>query len=164
MAASKTPALDLVARAGIVHRVHRYDADRSSSTDTAREGYGLAAAAALGVDPARLYKTLVAAVDGRLVAAVVPSDRQLDLRRLATAAGGKSATLAEAVDAERASGSVVGGISPLAMRRRLPLIVDDSARGRPTIFVSAGRRGLQLELDPEDLVRLGNGNFAPIAR
>ncbi len=156
--------MDLVIRAGIVHRLHAYDTERRSPPGADRPGYGAEAAAALGVDPARLYKTLVAVVDGRLVAASVPTDRQLDLRRLAAAAHGKSAALAEPADAERASGSVVGGISPLAMRRRLPLIVDDSALDHPTIFVSAGRRGLQLELGPEDLVRLGNGRFSPIAR
>lgn len=164
MPASGTPAVDLVVRAGIAHRVHAYATDRHVASGAPRPGYGLEAAAALGVDPARMFKTLVATVDGRLVAAVVPVDRQLDPKRLAAAVGGRSAALAETGDAERASGSVIGGISPLAMRRPLPLVVDTSAMRQPTVFVSAGRRGLQLELAPDDLVRLGNGILAVIAR
>lgn len=157
--------MDLVVRAGIAHRVHAYATDRHVASGAPRPGYGLEAAGALGIDPARMFKTLVATVDGdRLVAAVVPVDRQLDPKRLAAAVGGRSAALAERGDAERASGSVIGGISPLAMRRRLPLVVDTSAMGHPTVFVSAGRRGLQLELAPDDLVRLGNGILAMIAR
>lgn len=157
--------MDLVVRAGIAHRVHAYATDRHVASGAPRPGYGLEAAAALGVDPARMFKTLVATVDGdRLVAAVVPVDRQLDPKRLAAAVGGRSAALAEPGHAERASGSVIGGISPLGMRRRLPLVVDTSAMGHPTVFVSAGRRGLQLELAPDDLVRLGNGILAMIAR
>jgi Cys-tRNA(Pro)/Cys-tRNA(Cys) deacylase len=111
-----------------------------------------------------MFKTLVASVDDRLVMAVVPVDRALDLKRLASAVGGRRATLAEAATAERATGMVVGGISPLGSRRSLPVVVDSSMLDHETVFVSAGRRGLQLELAPADLVRLGKAISARVAR
>jgi Cys-tRNA(Pro)/Cys-tRNA(Cys) deacylase len=126
--------------------------------------YGLEAARALGVDPGQVFKTLLADVHGRLVVAVVPVDRSLDLRALATAAGGKRALLAEPAAAERATGYVVGGISPLGQRSRLPTVVDESALMWPTVLVSAGRRGLDVELAPADLVRLTDAVTAPVAR
>ena len=139
-----TPAVEAAKRARIAYRLHEYEGVEVGDGD-----YAVAVAASLGVEPERLFKTLVATVDGRLQVFVVPADRQLDLR-----AAGKHAALAAVAEAERATGYVVGGISPLGQRRRLPATVDESALAHETILVSAGRRGLQLELDPRDLVRL----------
>ena len=119
--------------------------------------YGLEAAEKLGLDPARVFKTLVASVDGKLVVAIVPVAAQLDLRSL-----GKRAVLAEQADAERATGYVAGGISPLGQRKQLPTILDESALAHETIHVSAGRRGL--ELSPQDLVALTGAETRPVAR
>jgi Cys-tRNA(Pro)/Cys-tRNA(Cys) deacylase len=119
----------------------------------------------LGLDPSRVLKTLVVALDGRrLAVALVPVERELDLKALAAAAGAKRAALAEAAEAERATGYVVGGISPLGQRRRLPTFVDSSAPVDGHVYVSAGRRGLELELALGDLVRMTDGQRAPIAR
>jgi len=160
-----TRALDLIARAGVAHRVHTYDAPERHGRDRDRRpAYGSDAAAALGVDAGRVHKTLAASVDGRLVLAVVPVDRELDLKRLADAMGGRRAVMAEPVEAERATGFVVGGISPLGSRRQIPVVVDAGALEFETVFVSAGRRGLQVELGASDLVRLANAKVAPIAR
>jgi Cys-tRNA(Pro)/Cys-tRNA(Cys) deacylase len=147
--------------------VREYDADGRSASGrerAARPHYGIDAAAALGVDPRRIFKTIVADVDGRLVAAVVPVSAELDLKRLAATIGGRRATLADPAAAERATGYVVGGISPLGGRRSLPTVVDVSALDHATILVSAGRRGLQVELGPAALVELTNGRTAAIAR
>jgi Cys-tRNA(Pro)/Cys-tRNA(Cys) deacylase len=165
VATSGTPALDIVARAGIAHRVHRYEAAEPHGREREeRPSYGTEAAIALGVAPARVCKTLVATVDDRLILAVVPADRELDLKRLAAARGARRAVITEPTTAERATGSVIGGISPLGSRRPLPVVIDISALDHETIFVSAGRRGLQLELAPRDLVRLCSAQSAPIAR
>lgn len=165
MKGSATAAIDLVRRAGIAHDVRAYRLpERHGRERTERPDYGLEAAAALGVDAARVFKTLIVVVDEHLVAAVVPVDRMLDLKALAAAAGGRRAELADPSVAERATGSVVGGISPLAPRRPMDVVVDDSAMRHGTVLVSAGRRGLQLELDPRDLVRLAGALVAPIAR
>ena len=166
MAAGGTPAIALVERSGVAHTVRAYTLpERHGRGRDERPDYGLEAAATLGVEPARVCKTLVATIDGgRLVAAVVPVDRQLDLKALAAACGGRRAELADPSAAERATGSVVGGISPLAPRRPLPVVMDASAVAHPTILVSAGRRGLQVELAPADLVRLTSATIAPIAR
>jgi Cys-tRNA(Pro)/Cys-tRNA(Cys) deacylase len=153
VAGKGTPALSAARAAGIPHRVHEY------AHDTGAASYGLEAAAALGVDPARVFKTLVVAVDGALAVAVVPVEAQLDLRAL-----GKRAVMAEPRQAERATGYVTGGISPLGQRRRLPTFVDDSALALETMFVSAGRRGLEIELAPHDLLALTGGTARPIAR
>jgi Cys-tRNA(Pro)/Cys-tRNA(Cys) deacylase len=158
MAGAATPATAQLARAGVPYTLHRYDVP----ADTA--DYGRAVAAALNVSAERLFKTLVVDVDGRLVVAVVPASRELDLKAVAAAAGGKRAELAERAAAERATGYVRGGISALGQRRRLPTIVDSSADGFATILVSAGRRGWQVELAPEALVRLTGATRAPIAR
>ena len=160
-----TPAIELVRRAGVEHRVHAYSpAERHGRARGARPNFGLEATAALGVEPDRIYKTLVANVDDRLVLAVVPVAAELDLKRLAEAVGGRRAALAEPEAAERATGSVVGGISPLAPRRTLPVVLDSGAASQATMFVSAGRRGLQLELAPADLVRLSGATEAHITR
>ena len=157
MASKGTPATAAVARANVEHRIHEY------RHDPAAPSYGLEAAERLGVDPATVFKTLVADVDGRLAVAVVPAATRLDLKALAAAAGGRKAAMAEPADAERATGYVVGGISPLGHRKRLPVFLDESMQGRPAVMVSAGRRGLQLELAPADLARLSGGTFASLA-
>ncbi|HYH49774.1 MAG TPA: Cys-tRNA(Pro) deacylase [Acidimicrobiia bacterium] len=157
MGARGTPATAAVAKAKIEHRIHEY------RHDPAAPSYGLEAAEQLGVDPAGVFKTLVAEVDGRLAVAVVPVAARLDLKALAAAAGGRKAVMAEAADAERATGYVVGGISPLGHRKRLPVFLDGSMQNRQTVMVSAGRRGLELELSPTDLVRLSGGTFADLA-
>lgn len=159
-----TPALLALRSAGVAHVVHEYEADDARVRAEGRHAYGLEAAAALGVAPDRILKTLVATVDGTLTVAVVPVSGELDLKRLADAVGGRRAAMAEPVAAERATGYVVGGISPLGGRRRLPTVVDASALTHARILVSAGRRGLQVELDPADLVRLTGAVVAPIAR
>jgi Cys-tRNA(Pro)/Cys-tRNA(Cys) deacylase len=153
VAGKRTPAVDAAARAGIAFTVHEYDHDPRASS------YGLEAVDKLGLTAAQVFKTLVADVDGSLTVAVVPVDAQLDLRAL-----GKRARMAEPKAAERATGYVAGGISPLGQRRSLPTVLDASALDFATIHVSAGRRGLELELAPSDLVRLTAARVAPIAR
>jgi len=127
-------------------------------------GYGPEAAAALGVPPEQVFKTLVASVDGQLTVAVVPVAGQLSLKALAEAAGGKRAEMAKPEEAARATGYVVGGISPIAQRRRLPVLVDATALDWPTVYCSAGQRGLQVRLAPADLVRATGAVVAPLAR
>jgi Cys-tRNA(Pro)/Cys-tRNA(Cys) deacylase len=151
MASSSTPATATLARAGVAYTAHVYEMDelpRDKAT------YGEAVAQALEVAPERLFKTLVAEVDGAFVLGIVPVSKTLDLRRLAAAAGGKRARLAEAADAERVTGYVTGGISPFGQKRRLPAFVDGTAAAHPTVFASGGRRGLQVELAPGDLLAL----------
>ena len=157
MAGRGTPATALLARRGIAHTVHAYQHDPQ------RDSYGLEASEALGVAPERVFKTLVAAVDGALTVGVIPVSGRLDLKALAAAAGGKKAVMAEPGDAERATGYVVGGISPLGQRRRLPVVLDSAALGQRTIYCSAGRRGLEIEIDPGDLVKAAGAVVAPIA-
>jgi Cys-tRNA(Pro)/Cys-tRNA(Cys) deacylase len=152
-----TPAVALLARLGIVHSVHVYE------HDPRRGGYGLEASDALGVAPERVFKTLVAEVDSALTVGVVPVAAQLDLKALAAAAGGKRAAMADVATAERATGYVAGGISPLGQRKRVPVVVDASALGFATIFCSGGRRGLEIELAPADLVRAAGAMVAAIA-
>lgn len=152
-----TPALQ--ALTGVTHTVHEYAHDPRSPL-----GFGEEAAAALGVGAARVLKTLVAAVDGALTVAVVPVSHQLDLKALAAAVGGKRAVMAEVRAAERATGYVAGGISPLGQRTRLPLVVDAAALEHPTVLVSAGRRGLDVELAPSDLVTLTGATVAAVSR
>jgi Cys-tRNA(Pro)/Cys-tRNA(Cys) deacylase len=165
MARTSTPALQLVARSGVPYRVHEYVLpERHGREREDRRAYGEEAAAALGVAPERVFKTLVADADGSLLLAIVPADRELDLRALAMAVGARRASLADPAAAERASGSVVGGISPLAPRRRMPAALDATALGHETVFVSAGRRGLQVELAPADLARLAGAVVAEISR
>lgn len=167
MATRATPAIALARRDGVHFTVREYVLPERHGRDRdERPDFGSEAAAALGVAPARVCKTLIAVLDGgeRLVAAVLPVDRRLDPRRLAAAAGASRASLADARVAERATGSVIGGISPLAPRRPLPVVVDAAAMEHATILVSAGRRGLQIELAPGDLVRLCGATVAAISR
>ena len=137
---------------------HAYEHDPGAAS------YGQEAAEALGVSPEQVFKTLVAEVDGALTVAVVPVSAALDLKALAAAAGGKRATMADPSAAERTTGYVRGGISPLGQRKRLPTVLDSSAVGQPTVCVSAGRRGLEIELSPDDLTALTDATTAPIAR
>jgi Cys-tRNA(Pro)/Cys-tRNA(Cys) deacylase len=126
--------------------------------------YGAQAAAALGVPPGRVFKTLVAAVDESLVVAVIPVASQLSLKALADALGGKRAEIAQAEVAERATGYVVGAISPIGQRRRLPVVIDETALDWPSVFCSAGQRGLEVELAPAELVRATGAHIEAIAR
>lgn len=146
----------LLDRNRVPYRVHGY------SHDPRQASYGAEAAAALGLEPARVFKTLVVQVDGQLTVAVLPVVAQLDLKALAAAVGAKKATMAEVAAAERATGYVTGGISPLGQRRRLPLVLDASAEPFESIYCSAGRRGLEIELAPADLIRLTAATLAPI--
>lgn len=154
--AAGTPATVLLTAQRVEHSLHPYDV----SPDAPH--YGALVAEALGVAPEALFKTLIAEVDGTLTTAVVPVTGDLDLKALAHAAGGKRAVLADRAAAERSSGYVRGGISPLGQRRRLPTVVDDSASALTTMYVSAGRRGLQVEMRPDDLVRLTGAILAQI--
>ncbi|MDT0265008.1 Cys-tRNA(Pro) deacylase [Streptomyces sp. DSM 44915] len=153
-----TPATVAASRAGVAFSTHAY------RHDPAAGGYGAEAARALGREPARVFKTLVAEVDGALTVALVPVSASLSLKALAAAVGGKRAAMADPAVAERATGYVRGGISPLGQRRRLPTVLDASAAEHPTILVSAGRRGLEIELAPADLAALTDARTAPIAR
>ncbi|NJC84777.1 Cys-tRNA(Pro) deacylase [Planosporangium mesophilum] len=157
MAGQGTPATVLLGRQKVAHQVHSYRHDPRS------ESYGAEAASALGVEPARCFKTLVVTVDGDLTVAVVPVTGSLDLKALASATGGKRAAMADPALAERTTGYVRGGISPLGQRKRLPTVVDASALEHETVYVSAGRRGLEIELAPAELVRLTGAAVAPIA-
>ncbi|CAB4699530.1 MAG: Cys-tRNA(Pro) deacylase [Actinobacteria bacterium] len=148
-----TPAVVAAKKAGIAFQIHEYE-----GIDPADGDYAIAVANALGVEPERLFKTLVVSVDSKLEVFIVPADRQLDLRSV-----GKRAHMADRGEAERATGYVPGGISPLGQRRRLPTTIDESALAFEQIVVSAGRRGLQIELSPEDLVRLLDAKTKPIA-
>lgn len=153
-----TPAIRAAEQAGIDFSVHEYQHDPSAAS------YGLEAAEKLGVDPASVFKTLVAAVDGRLVVALVPVKRSLDLKSLAAAVGGKRAAMAEVRAAERATGYVAGGISPLGQKRTLSAVVDESLVRCERVYVSAGRRGLEIGLSAGDLIRAIGAVAAPIAR
>jgi Cys-tRNA(Pro)/Cys-tRNA(Cys) deacylase len=158
VAGQGTAATALLTRQGIAYTVHTYDHDPLHGS------YGAEAAQAMGVPAGRVFKTLVADVDGALTVGVVPVAAQLDLKALAAAVGGKKAAMADVAAAERATGYVAGGISPLGQRRRLPVVVDSTALGFPTVYCSGGRRGLEIELAPEDLVQAANATVAPISR
>ena len=147
-----------------MHTVHEYAHDVRASLREGGRGYALEAVEALGVEAARVFKTIVVSVDGRLGLAVVPADSEVDLKAVADALGGRRAVIADPADAERATGYVLGGISPLGTRRAMPTVIDVSAAGFPTIHVSAGRRGLEIELAVADLVALTRGSSAPVAR
>jgi Cys-tRNA(Pro)/Cys-tRNA(Cys) deacylase len=158
MAGRGTTATIALDRAKIPFTLHEYPHDPRA------ESYGLEASEALGVPPERVFKTLVASVDGgRLAVGVVPVHCQLDLKALAAAVGGKKAVMAEVAAAERATGYVAGGISPVGQKKRLPVVIDASARELPTMFCSAGRRGLEIELVPADLAKAAGAAFAAIA-
>ncbi len=152
-----TPGIDAARKAKVDHRIHEY------SHDSASASYGLEAADKLGVEPARVFKTLVVALDGNeLAVAVVPVSASLSMKRIARAAGRKKAGMAEKSAVERATGYVLGGVSPLGQKKRLKTFIDASARRFDTLFVSAGRRGLEIELAPDDLAALTGASFVPL--
>jgi Cys-tRNA(Pro)/Cys-tRNA(Cys) deacylase len=156
-----TPAVSLLKQKKIDYILHSYTPHPGSGS------YGEEAAKALNQDTCRVFKTLVTELNGdphRLGVAIVPVSSQLDLKRFAKAAGAKSATLAQPDDAQRITGYVLGGISPLGQKRQLPTVIDQSASGFPTVFVSAGKRGLQIEIKPSDLVRLTRASIDHIAK
>jgi Cys-tRNA(Pro)/Cys-tRNA(Cys) deacylase len=157
VAGQGTPATALLTRQKVAFTLHPYDVDADTPN------YGAVVAATLGITPERVFKTLVTEVDGTLTVAVVPVTGDVDLKALAAAVGGKRATMADRSVAERTTGYVRGGISPLGQRRTLPTVIDASAGELATMYVSAGRRGLQLELAPTDLVRLTRAVLAAIA-
>lgn len=153
-----TPATSALTAAGVAFTVHEYAHDARAAS------YGEEAAEAMGIDPARVLKTLFADVDGALVVGVVPVAGQLDLKALARAVGGRKAAMADPRAAERATGYVVGGISPLGQRKAHPTVVDASALAHPTVYVSAGKRGMEVELSPAELVRMTAARVAEIRK
>lgn len=156
-----TPAINMAKKAKVSFKVHEYQHDASA------QSYGLEAVEMLGLPAEQVFKTLMVELNGdnrKLAVAVVPVSAQLDLKAIASALKAKKAAMAQPVDAERATGYVVGGISPLGQKKRLPVVVDSSSNNRETLFVSAGRRGLEIELAAADLVKLTGGQFAEIAR
>jgi Cys-tRNA(Pro)/Cys-tRNA(Cys) deacylase len=154
---SGTPATALLTKQKVAFTLHPYEHDPRNPN------FGEEAASALGVPAERIFKTLIASIDGKLVCGVVPVAGRLDLKALAAAVGAKKAEMADATAAERATGYVVGGISPLGQRSKLRVVIDESASSFETVFVSAGRRGLQVQLPPADLVRAAGAVLAPIA-
>lgn len=153
-----TPAVDQARKAGIEHRIHEYSHDPSS------ESYGTEAAEKLGIPQQQVFKTLVVSLDAKTLAVgIVPVCTTLNLKRIAKAAGAKKATMADPAEVERTTGYVLGGVSPLGQKKRLKTFIDASATEFLTIHVSAGRRGLEIELSPQDLATLCGADFAEIA-
>ncbi|MDJ0834414.1 MAG: Cys-tRNA(Pro) deacylase [Gammaproteobacteria bacterium] len=154
-----TPAINLARKHNIPHQIHEY------AHDPAHPSYGQEAADKLGVEPGRVFKTLVVKLDARqLVVAVVPVSAQLNMKLLARAAAGKKAEMADTAEVQRVTGYVLGGVSPLGQKRRLPTYIDQSASTFATIYISAGRRGLEIELDPQDLQTLLGAAFADLCQ
>lgn len=153
-----TPATAALTRARMAYAVRAYE------HDPAAESFGLEAAEALGVEPARVFKTLLVDTGAGLAVGIVPVDRTLDLKAIASALGVKKVAMADPLAAERSSGYVVGGISPIGQKRALPTVVDETATKHETVLVSGGRRGLDIELSPADLITLTRASTAPIAR
>lgn len=153
-----TPATVALTKAKVDFTTHSYE------HDPAAKSYGLEAAELLGLAPEQVFKTLLVEVDGKLTVGVVPVDKQLDLKAIAAAAGGKKAVMADPAAAERTTGYVVGGISPIGQKRALPTVVDSTATDHPTVYVSGGRRGLDIGLSPADLITVTKARTAPIAR
>ena len=154
-----TPAIKLLKKNSINHAVHEYEHDASA------ESFGLEAAEKLGVAPERVFKTLVVKLDSQdLAVGIVPVALMLNMKRMAKAIGAKKAAMATPQDVQRSTGYVLGGVSPLGQKKRLKTIIDSSAEPFETVFVSAGRRGMDVELDPGDLQRLLNARFAGISQ
>jgi Cys-tRNA(Pro)/Cys-tRNA(Cys) deacylase len=153
-----TPAIQLVRKSKIEHSIHEYE------HDPGHESYGLEAAQKLRLDPAEVFKTLVVKLDGsKLACAVLPVSRQLNMKRMAKAAKAKKAEMADAASVQRSSGYVLGGVSPLAQKKALPTVIDASAQTLETMYVSAGKRGMDMGLKPADLQRLTRAVFADIS-
>jgi len=157
-AGAGTPATVALTKANVPFTAHSYEHDPAAGS------FGTEAAEAMGIVPERVFKTLLAEVDGKLTVAVVPVSGSLDLKALASAVGGKKAAMADPAAAERSTGYVLGGISPLGQRKALRTVVDESALGFETVFCSGGRRGFEIELAPADLVRLTSAVTASIGR
>lgn len=153
-----TPATAALTAAGVGFAVRAYDHDPAATA------YGLEAAEALGVEPARVFKTLLVDTGSGLAVGIVPVDRQLDLKAVSAALGVKRVSMADPAVAERTTGYVVGGISPIGQKRALPTVLDDSALAHERVLVSGGRRGMDVELAPQDLLRVTAGTTAPIVR
>ena len=154
-----TPGINLVKKQKITHTVHEYTHDPDS------ESYGQEAADKLGVPASRVFKTLVVSLDNKALAvAVLPVSGMLSMKQVARAAGAKKATMAAPADVERATGYVLGGVSPLGQKKRLKTIIDVSAADYDTVYISAGRRGLEIELGPDDLKKLTNAVLAEICQ
>lgn len=153
-----TPAINAAKKAKVTYNVHEY------AHDPAAQSYGLEAAEKLGIEPERVFKTLVAGSGKDMAVAILPVSKQLDLKLLAKALGVKKIAMAEIAAVERTTGYVVGGVSPLGQKKRLTTVIDATAQAHETMFVSAGRRGLEIELAPQDLARLTNASFEDIAR
>ena len=153
-----TPAINAAKKARITIVVREYEHDPACAA------YGLEAAEKLDVDPRRVFKTLVADLGGELVVAVIPVGEMLGLKHLAKAAGAKKAAMADKALVERTTGYVLGGVSPLGQKKRLRTFIDSSASSHPTILVSGGRRGLDIEISPQDLARVTAGRFFELAQ
>lgn len=154
-----TPGINVAKKAKIAHKIHEY------AHDSASESYGLEAAEKLGVSPDRVFKTLVVNLDGKdMAVGVLPVSAMLSMKLIAKALGAKKALMALPADVERSTGYVLGGVSPLGQKKRLKTIIDASAKNHATIYISAGRRGLEIELSPEDLARLVGATFAEICQ
>lgn len=151
-----TPAINLAKKAKIFYKVHEY------THDAAHDSYGLEAAENLGVDDKRIFKTLLVDVDGKLVVGIIPVSSMMSMKNIAKASGGKKATMADKSDVECSTGYILGGVSPLDQKMRLKTVIDASAEAQETIYVSAGRRGLEIELKPEDLKRLVSAVFVEL--
>ncbi len=159
--AAATPALGFLAERGIPHGVHTFDHDHSSRGD--HPDFAMEAARLLGVPPEAVFKSLVWLVDSRLALALVPATTTVSAKFLARAVGGKKAHLADVASAERVSGSVTGAISPLGLRQELPVVIDEEVRLHPVVYVSAGRRGLEVSLDPQDLIAVTSARVAALS-
>ena len=153
-----TPATVALTRAGIAFTTHVYAHDPRATS------FGEEAAAALGLTVDEVFKTLMASVDGRPVIGIVPVSGTLDLKAIAAAAGGRRAEMSDPATAQRLTGYVVGGISPIGQKKALPTFLDDSARSLTTVYVSGGRRGFDIGLAPDDLLAVTQGTYAPIGR
>lgn len=154
-----TPGINAVKKNKISHKVHEYIHDSS------HKSYGLEAAEKLGIDEARVFKTLVVSLDNKsLAVGIIPVSSMLSMKHIAKAVNAKKAAMASKTDVERSTGYILGGVSPLGQKKHLKTVIDSSAKDHPTIYVSAGRRGLEIELDPNDLVKLVNGIFAEICQ
>ncbi|MDF1763928.1 MAG: Cys-tRNA(Pro) deacylase [Oleibacter sp.] len=154
-----TPAINAVNKNKILHKIHEYSHDASS------ESYGLEAAEKLGVISQRVFKTLVVSLESKeLVVGIIPVSSKLSMKLIAKAVGAKKAVMAEKSDVERSTGYVLGGVSPLGQKKRLRTVIDVSANNYPTIYVSAGRRGLEIELSPNDLLKVTSASFAEICQ
>ncbi len=154
-----TPAIDLAKQQGVSYQVHHYQHDPAAAS------YGLEAAEKLAVPAEQVFKTLVVQLDGKqLAVAVLPVNHMLSMKQMAKALGAKKADMASGHDVMRATGYVLGGVSPLGQKKRLPTVIDSSAQQFATIYVSAGRRGLEIALSATDLCRLLNGRFAPLCQ